>query len=464
MRTCTCTIAFVICASLAAAACDLGDSPRRPRVVTTDVSLLVADTTTIGNGGAGHLVVWWSGDTTVVTVDSAGLLYGVARGRTTVVGAGPYDTVRATVTVDTTVGGWRMVADGGGVWADGRSFVWRWSDLGIPPQTAEPVPNAPAFKAVVLGVTHNCGVTLDDQVSCWFWNDFGQFGDGTTTSSDVPVPATGGHHFVSVAVGGSHTCALTDSGEAWCWGANLSGQLGVDSLPMQVCLNRPCSLTPVRVAGGQVFRALAGGGDEDQVPGGGHTCGITPNGDAYCWGWNGWGQLGAGDQRSRSTPVPVIGGHHFSAIAAGATHTCGIAEGGIAYCWGSQVRGELGTTEPDDGNCRSADIIWACLIHPAMVSGPYRFRAITSLGWTTCGLTTEGAAVCWGFDFALQLGRREVQPPPGSYSNTPAPVVGGLTFDQIAGGGSLVCGRTPRHAIYCWGNGLAVPMRMPEPQ
>jgi alpha-tubulin suppressor-like RCC1 family protein len=37
-----------------------------------------------------------------------------------------------------------------------------------------------------------------------------------------------------------------------------------------------------------------------------HSCGIRPNGRAYCWGWNGNGQLGDGTTTQRFTAVRVV--------------------------------------------------------------------------------------------------------------------------------------------------------------
>jgi alpha-tubulin suppressor-like RCC1 family protein len=95
-------------------------------------------------------------------------------------------------------------------------------------------------------------------------------------------------------------------------------------------------LTPTPVAGGLTFTSLAVGGF--------HTCGLTSGGAAYCWGLNDYGQLGDGTiggppcnflgQCSRLTPTPVAGGLAFISLTVGAEHTCGLTSGGAAYCWG----------------------------------------------------------------------------------------------------------------------------------
>jgi alpha-tubulin suppressor-like RCC1 family protein len=54
---------------------------------------------------------------------------------------------------------------------------------------------------------------------------------------------------------------------------------------------------PVAVVGGLTFASVSVGG--------GHTCGITAEGAAYCWGLNWGGQLGDGSTSQRSSPVLV---------------------------------------------------------------------------------------------------------------------------------------------------------------
>jgi alpha-tubulin suppressor-like RCC1 family protein len=79
-----------------------------------------------------------------------------------------------------------------------------------------------------------------------------------------------------------------------------------------------------------------------------HTCALTEAGAAWCWGWNGNGQLGDGSVTDRSAPVAVRGGLTFDLIGAGGSYSCGMRGNGV-WCWGSNVVGQLGngTTVPE---------------------------------------------------------------------------------------------------------------------
>lgn len=75
------------------------------------------------------------------------------------------------------------------------------------------------------------------------------------------------------------------------------------------------SSSPELVAGGLHFRNLSSGVF--------HTCGVTRDDRAYCWGWNVFGQLGDGTKTTRLRPRAVVGGHLFRQVSAGGAHTCG---------------------------------------------------------------------------------------------------------------------------------------------
>ena len=168
--------------------------------------------------------------------------------------------------------------------------------------------------------------------------------------------------------------------------------------------------------------------------GGRHSCGLTPAGAAYCWGWNGLGGLGDGTNTDSNVPVAVSGGLTFQAVSAGRGHSCGLTTAGAAYCWGWNDRGQLGDGTNTDSNV------------PVAVSGGLTFQSV-SAGVHSCGLTTAEAAYCWGGNFVGQLGD-------GTFtdSNVPVAVSGGLTFQSMTAGTQHSCGVTPAGTAHCWGN------------
>src|SRR5256886_11215641 len=83
---------------------------------------------------------------------------------------------------------------------------------------------------------------------------------------------------------------------------------------------------PTTQPAGLTFASVSSGAE--------HACGLNMNGAAYCWGYNGWGQLGNGTTEDGQRPVAVAGGLHFTALTAGYMHNCGVTASGAAYCWG----------------------------------------------------------------------------------------------------------------------------------
>ena len=295
-----------------------------------------------------------------------------------------------------------------------------------------------------------------------------------------PAPITVTVVSVPLSAGVDHTCALNRSGVAFCWGLNDQGQLGNGSTTV--------SPTPVAVSGALTFAAVvASGGAGNNT--GGHTCGLTPRGEAYCWGDNSFGQLGTGTSTSSSSPVAVFGGLPFSAITAGAAHTCGLgshgtawcwgwassipvavpggmsfgaitagmdhtcglSSGGTAYCWGANTFGELGV-----GTTTASDV-------PVRVATALRWAAITAGDEHTCGVTTAGEAYCWGSNRNGELGDATTTGPetcawavPGvggsvPCSTVPVPVTTGLRWASLTAGPGRTCGLTPVGTAYCWG-------------
>jgi len=188
-------------------------------------------------------------------------------------------------------------------------------------------------------------------------------------------------------------------------------------------------------AAGLVFAQLSGGRD--------HTCGITADNRAYCWGYGGLGQLGDGTTESKLTPVPVAGGLQFRQISTGSDVTCGVTTGYQVYCWGLNEIGELG-----DGTTTRRLI-------PVRVAGNRMFKQVQAEGSHTCAVTTDNRAFCWGDNRQGQLGVGNNTGPEvgyyGAFSSRPVAVVGSLAFRQVTTGSFHSCGVTTGDAAYCWG-------------
>ncbi|GAC1654816.1 MAG: hypothetical protein NVS4B3_19140 [Gemmatimonadaceae bacterium] len=197
-----------------------------------------------------------------------------------------------------------------------------------------------AFVSVSAGEHHTCGIDVAHTLYCWGDNSAGQLGDGTTTAASVPTAVVGGLSWYSVSAGAEHTCAIATNNTAYCWGSNGSGQLGSGTANAQG--------GPAAVIGGHDFTSIASGAI--------HSCAVDVAARAWCWGANYWGQLGTGSWYPRSSePVAVVGGFHFASITAGlyaysdeshnwitSAHTCGMTNDAIALCWGDNLAGQLG--------------------------------------------------------------------------------------------------------------------------
>jgi len=250
----------------------------------------------------------------------------------------------------------------------------------------------------------------------------------------APVAATS-RTYSSISTGGNHTCALTARGDAFCWGRNSSGQLGNgDYGNIAETENDKYSSTPVAVLGHLKFASISAG---DR-----HTCALTPQGKAYCWGRNHDGELGDGttNDSNEAGPQAVLGGRRWMAIVAFDSDTCALTPQGKAYCWGSNQYGELGNGTTNDSNEDG----------PQAVLGGYRFASLSAQEDFVCALTRNGRAYCWGYNGERgQLGNGTAS----GQSERPQSVIGSLRFSAIQVGSDGACGLTTRGQTYCWGEG-----------
>ena len=186
---------------------------------------------------------------------------------------------------------------------------------------------------------------------------------------------------------------------------------------------------PTRVAGAPSFDEISAGLT--------HTCGVTRTGAVYCWGANDYGQLGDSSITTRMAPAHAAFGHSYRYVAVGASHSCGLTVGGDVYCWGRNLYGQLGNGSVGDATS------------PVRVASGVQFVAL-AVGWNhSCALSLTGQAFCWGQNASGQLGDGTtiVHTAPTAVSGSDV-----NAFRAIAAGGSHTCALGTDGLAYCWGH------------
>jgi len=427
-----------------------------------------------GNVLTGRSVTWSSSAPTIATIDAAsGVVTGVATGTATMTATSEGKTGSTTVTVSAAVKPvdqillapvldtieafssemiGRILKDADGNVLTNREIRWTSSNpavasidpvtgmlTGVDRGTVTVTATSEAktatvtrvvvikYRSISAGTMHACDIASGGIVWCWGLNGAeGRLGSpvlGETSMSNVPMKLPGDLRFAQLSTYGRHTCGITLDGKAYCWGYNGWGALGSGS-------NASQSATPMAVSGNLTFRSISAGAD--------HTCGVTTDNRAYCWGNNDWRQLGTGTVFS-ATPVLVSNTLSFAKVTAGTAFTCGITTGGATYCWGANSIGQIG----GGGTISYGNVFVAA---PQQVVGGQTFQSVTLGNQFACAVTTLGQGYCWGGNNS-KLGNG----PNGTDSSTPVQVSGGQVFQAISAGYGHACGVTTLFQIYCWG-------------
>ncbi|MCL2336909.1 MAG: hypothetical protein FWC60_05770, partial [Firmicutes bacterium] len=207
----------------------------------------------------------------------------------------------------------------GTVWACGNNDYGQLGDgTTTSRSTMVQVSDLTNIVAVAASPFHSVALKSDGTVWTWGRNDYGQLGNGTSANQSIPAQIKGLTDITSVTAGEYNTFALQSDGTVWAWGNNNYGILG-DGLTLN-------QATPVQIKALTGILAIAAGEA--------HTAALKPDGTIWAWGLNDHGQLGDGTTIDRTTPVQVSGLTGATDIAVGAHRTIALKSDGTVWAWG----------------------------------------------------------------------------------------------------------------------------------
>lgn len=323
----------------------------------------------------------------------------------------------------------------------GQLGINNYSSIRITPVTTFTGGDNNNWKKVSCGEYFTAAIKIDGTLWSWGKGDEGQLGVlrfARAQSNTVPipyevsedltwknVPNTNASSLFTMSSGNSHGAAIKTDGTLWLWGKNDYGQLGTN--------NTAYKSTPVTTfAGGTTWRQV--------VCGRYITAAIKTDGTLWLWGENPSGQLGVGDQVSRSTPVTTFaGGTNWSNISLGSACAMAVKTDGTLWCWGSSVNGKI----PINSNILTVQT-------PVTTFAGGTDWAQVSMGSAHgAAVKTDGTLWTWGTNSYGQLGAGDV----GNVRFTPITTfAGGTTWKQVSCGFFNTGAVKTDSTIWVWGD------------
>jgi len=248
--------------------------------------------------------------------------------------------------------------------------------------------NVTAIAAGQLGDAEGDGgyhsLFLKSDGSLWAMgdNEYGQLGDGTTDSMNVPEQIVASN-VTAIAAGGWHSLFLKSDGSLWAMGAGFYGQLGDGTFST----NAPYGASqPEQIVVSNVTAIAAGGR---------HSLFLKSDGSLWAMGDNEYGQLGDGTTNNMNVPEQIVASN-VTAIAAGGGHSLFLKSDGSLWAMGVDFYGQLGdgtfSTDAPFGTSQPEQIVAS------------NVTAIAAGGYHSLFLKSDGSLWAMGVDLYGQLG------------------------------------------------------------
>jgi alpha-tubulin suppressor-like RCC1 family protein len=394
-----------------------------------------------GNGELGNGTTTNTGTTTAVQVKGAGgvgLLSGI-----TAISAG--DVFGLALKNDSTIWAWGK-NDYGEI---GNSTVASKTTLPVQVMGVSGVGFLKQIVAIEAGRFHSLALKSDSTVLAWGYNNFGQLGDSTIgINRYTPVKVKHLTKIIGISAGLGVSVAIKNDGTVWAWGENQYGQLGDGTTTTR--------LTPVQVKGaggvGFLTNVVAVEAGEFQI------LALKSDGTLWAWGYNNYGQLGDGTTTNRSTPVQVLGAGGVGFLTGISKLAMGIANSplvlkndGTLWAWGWNLYGQLGSNTTTNSSVP---------VQVMGAGGVGFLTGITAIGGGVnngIALKNDGTIWNWGYNNVGQLGNgttTTIYTPVQILGSTPAATITASGATTFCAGGSVTL-TSNAAASYLWSTGAS---------
>lgn len=302
------------------------------------------------------------------------------------------------------------------------------------------------FTSVSAGSEFSCGIATDSTAHCWGNADGSRLGVSTVPTScrpsvecsASPIAVSGGHRFAQLVASSAGACGITGTGAGLCWGLYSAG------------LSPTANPTPVGLASTSELAWTQLGGSRALI----NDCGITATGVTACWGSNSSGQIGNGTVGSTiADPAEVTAPVPMKSVHAGNFFACAIAVDGDAYCWGLSRSGSLGIgLDAPSVPCTTTGNGLTCHSTPLKVVGGRKYSAMAAGLTHVCAIeASSGNTWCWGSNTGFAIGSPQYLSNASGIAPSPLPAAGDLKFQALSAGNSFTCALASDRNVYCWG-------------
>ncbi|NOQ32069.1 MAG: hypothetical protein GQ570_13205 [Helicobacteraceae bacterium] len=269
------------------------------------------------------------------------------------------------------------IKNDGTLWAWGDNYYGQLGD-GTTSSTELPIQigSDNDWHSISASRSHVLATKTDGTLLAWGRNNYSQLGDGTTTNRTIPTQIGSDTTWVHVSVGTYHSTAIKSDGTLWTWGSDSDYQLGSGSNSDQS--------TPSQIGSDTNWAKTFAYAD--------HTLAIKTDGTLYAWGDNYYGVLGDGTEDTIQTPALIDNNTTWVSVATGYAHTVALRSDGTIYSWGANYSGQLG-----DGSTTNN-------FSPTQIGTDTDWYSIASGEAYSSALKSDGTLWSWGDNNFATLG------------------------------------------------------------